>query len=114
MLGIAAIGFALNMPGDELWARVAGGVMVLIAALWAVNLGQTGVVGSGKATGLVALGAEVIYLYAVTFGSLMDTAVAFLLGGVLFIAAGLGPLSPRPPSCPARPPARRHAPEAAP
>ena len=89
-LGIMAFGFAHNMPADETWARVAGGAMVLLAALWAVNLGQTGVAGSGKATGLVALGLEVVYLYAVTFGSLMNTAVAFLLGGVLFIVLAWG------------------------
>ena len=90
VLGVAALGFALAMPGDELWARVAGGVMVLIAALWAVHLGQTGTIGGAKPTGLFALGAEAIYLYAVTFGSLMDTAVAFLVGGILFIALAWG------------------------
>ena len=89
-LGILAIGFALFMPGDAFWARIAGGVIVLVAALWAVTLGQSGVAGSGKTTGLFALGAEVVYLYAVTFGSLMNTAVAFLLGGVLFIALAWG------------------------
>ncbi len=90
VLGVAALGFALALPGDELWARVGGGVIVLIAALWAVYLGQTGTVGGGKPTGLFVLGAEVIYLYAVTFGSLMNTAVAFFLGGVLFIALAWG------------------------
>ncbi len=90
LLGVAAILFALNVPADEMVGRMAGGVMVIIAALWAVNLGQTGVAGSGKSTGLFALGLEVVYLYAVTFGSLMNTAVAFLLGGVLFIVLAWG------------------------
>jgi uncharacterized membrane protein len=89
-IGIMAFGYAHNMPSDEMWSRIAGGVMVLVAAIWAVNLGQTGVAGSGKATGLFALGAEVVYLYAVTFGSLMNTAVAFLLGGVLFMVLAWG------------------------
>ena len=89
-LGVAAILFALHVSAAELWARTAGGAMVLVAALWAVNLGQTGTVGAGKSTGLFALGAEVVYLYAVTFGSLMNTAVAFLLGGVLFIVLAWG------------------------
>ena len=89
-LGVAAILFALNVPAAELWARAAGAAMVLVAALWAVNLGQTSTVGAGKSTGLFALGAEVVYLYAVTFGSLMSTAVAFLLGGVLFIVLAWG------------------------
>ena len=90
VLGIMALGFAISMPGDELWARANGGVMVLIAALWAVYLGQTGAVAHAKTTGLFALGAEVVYLYAVTFGSLMNTAVAFLLGGILFIVLAWG------------------------
>jgi uncharacterized membrane protein len=86
----AAILFALNASADELWARVAGGAMVLVAALWAVSLGQTGTAGAAKSIGLFALGAEVVYLYAVTFGSLMNTALAFLLGGVLFIVLAWG------------------------
>lgn len=90
LIGVAAIVFALSVPADELWARVAGGAMVLVAAIWAVNLGQTGMAGSAKSIGLFALGAEVVYLYAVTFGSLMNTAVAFLLGGVLFIVLAWG------------------------
>lgn len=91
VLAIAALLFALNVPAEELWARVAGGIMVLVAALWAVYLGQTGTVGPAKTIGLAALGIEVVYLYGVTFGSLLNTAVAFLLGGVLFIllAGGL-------------------------
>jgi uncharacterized membrane protein len=90
VIGIAAIVFALNAPTDELWARVAGGAMVLVAALWAVSLGQTGRGGAAKPIGLFALGAEVVYLYAVTFGSLMNTALAFLLGGILFIGLAWG------------------------
>ncbi len=90
LVGFAAILFALNVPSAELWGRAAGGAMVLVAALWAVNLGQAGTIGSAKATGLFALGAEVVYLYGVTFGSLMNTAVAFLLGGILFIVLAWG------------------------
>lgn len=35
---------------------------------------------------LIAFGAEVLYIYLETFGSLLDTALFFLLGGVLLIA----------------------------
>ncbi len=90
LIGIAAILFALNAPTDELWARAAGGAMVLVAALWTVSLGQTGTAGAVKSTGLFALGAEAVYLYAVTFGTLMNTALAFLIGGVLFIVLAWG------------------------
>ncbi len=93
LIGIAAILYALNVPSAELWGRAAAGALVIVAALWVVNLGQTGQAGLGgatKSTGLVALGIEVVYLYAVTFGSLMNTAVAFLLGGILFIVLAWG------------------------
>jgi uncharacterized membrane protein len=49
-----------------------------------------GVVGAAKTLGLVALGVEVVYLYVRTFGTLMDTALAFLVGGVLFMALAWG------------------------
>jgi uncharacterized membrane protein len=84
-IGAASLAFALFVPEAEFWARVAGGVIVVIAALWAVELGQSGKHPIGKTIGLVAFGLEVIYLYVRTFGTLLDTAVAFLVGGVLFV-----------------------------
>ncbi len=90
VIGVAAILFALNVPENDLWARLAGGAMALLAAIWVVNLGQTSMSGAAKTLGLVALGLEVLYLYIATFGTLMDTAIAFLLGGVLFIVLAWG------------------------
>jgi uncharacterized membrane protein len=85
VIGAAAIAFALFVPETELWQRVLGGAIVVGAALWAVSLGQSGVHPIGKMLGLIAFGAEIIYLYVRTFGTLLDTAVAFLVGGVLFV-----------------------------
>jgi hypothetical protein len=85
-IGAASIAFALFVPAVDLWARVAGGVIVVVAALWAVTLGQSGRHPIGKLIGLVAFGIEVIYLYVRTFGTLLETALAFLVGGVLFVA----------------------------
>jgi uncharacterized membrane protein len=85
-IGAGSIAFAMHVPNVELWAQVAGGVIVVVASLWAVSLGQSGRHPIGKTIGLVAFGVEVIYLYIRTFGTLLDTAFAFLLGGVLFIA----------------------------
>jgi uncharacterized membrane protein len=84
-LGAGAIAFAVFLPTDDLMARVAGGVIVVAAALWAVSLGQTGTHPIGKTIGLFAFGVEVIYLYVRTLGTLLDTALAFLIGGALFI-----------------------------
>ncbi|CAN5185318.1 hypothetical protein BH10PSE9_BH10PSE9_07360 [soil metagenome] len=90
LIGAAAILFALNVPDDTLLSRLWSGGIVIVAALWAVNLGQSGVLDVGKSTGLAFLGLEVIYLYAFTLGTLINTAVAFLLGGVLFIGLAWG------------------------
>ncbi len=84
-LGAAAILFALYIPGDDLLPRLAGGVMVMAAALWSVYLGQVAGHPFAKTLGLIAFGLEVIYLYAVTFGTLIETAFAFIGGGVLFV-----------------------------
>ena len=84
-IGAGAIAFALFVPDVELWQRVLGGAIVIVAALWAVSLGQSGRHPAGKVLGLVAFGAEIIYLYVRTFGTLLDTAIAFLLGGLLFV-----------------------------
>ncbi len=89
LIGIAAIGFALWTPPGELEERLAGGGIVLIAALWVTSLGQTAQ-HRGKTLGLFAFGAEVLYLYVVTLGTQFDTALAFLAGGVLFIALAYG------------------------
>jgi uncharacterized membrane protein len=90
VISVASVLYALYVPSTELWARAGGGAIVLVAAVWAVALGQRDTIGVAKSIGLLALGAEVIYLYGVTFGTLMDTAVAFLLGGVLFIILAWG------------------------
>jgi len=90
VLGLAAVAFAMLVPEADLWARLAGGAIVIAATLWAVNLGHGGRIPAGKSTGLAAFGIEVIYLYIATLGTLLDTAVAFLAGGVLFFALAWG------------------------
>lgn len=84
-IGAGAMLFAIYLPDAELWQRVAGGAIVIVAAIWAVSLGQSGVHPVGKALGLTAFGLEIIYLYVRTFGTLLDTALAFLGGGLLFV-----------------------------
>jgi uncharacterized membrane protein len=90
ILGAAAIGFALWSPEQGLKAQLAGGAIVILAAVWAISLGEARTGRRGKTLGLFAFGLEVLYLYVVTLGTMMDTALAFLLGGVLFIALAFG------------------------
>ncbi len=61
-------------------------VLALIAVIWAVACGNRIGKRSIAALGLVTFGGEVLYLYFVTFGTLLDTAVFFLFGGILMIA----------------------------
>lgn len=89
-IGLAAIAFVYLVPEDDMTARLIGGAIVFVASLWAINHGQTDPQRVGKSTGLAAFGMEVIYLYVVTLGTLMDTALAFLVGGVLFLALAYG------------------------
>ncbi|MEO8668935.1 MAG: DUF2157 domain-containing protein [Bauldia sp.] len=89
VISVAAIGFALWTPPSDLQERLAGGAIVLVAALWVTSLGQTAQ-HRGKTLGLFAFGAEILYLYVVTLGTQIDTALAFLAGGVLFIALAYG------------------------
>jgi uncharacterized membrane protein len=109
VLGVAAVGFALWSPGEDLEARLAGGVIVLVASLWVTNLGQVAE-HRGKTLGLFAFGAEVLYLYIVTLGTQIDTALAFLGGGVLFIILAYGlfrldrRMTRKPPTAPPAPP----------
>jgi uncharacterized membrane protein len=84
-LCVAALAFAVLLPEDEFWARLAGGGLVLAASLWVVSIGHSGALPGGKVTGLAAFGIEIVYLYAVTLGTLLDTALGFLGGGVLFV-----------------------------
>lgn len=89
-VGIATIGYIYFQPLEPTLARLLGGIIVIGACLWAINNGQTGPQRVGKTTGLAAFGIEIIYLYVVTIGTLMDTALAFLVGGILFSALAFG------------------------
>ena len=119
VIALGALAFSLCPPDGDLPRRLAGGILVMIAALWAVYQGQSGTHRVGKAFGLAAFGIETIHLYVVTLGTMMNTALAFLGGGVLFIVLaaalyqidrrltarhGPGDVAEPPPSAPPAPP----------
>ena len=89
LIGAGALFVAIADPPDNVGGRLLGGGLVLGAALWAVSLGQSGIRPIGKKTGLVLFGLQIFYLYVVTLGTVLDTALAFLVGGVLFIALSI-------------------------
>jgi len=85
VIAAATMLFVAFLPKDDVERNAAGGAIVIVAAIWAVSLGQSGRHPIGKAFGLAAFGLEVIYIYVFTIGTRIDTAIAFLIGGVLFI-----------------------------
>lgn len=90
-----AVGLTIAASGsptfaDSLVLQILLGILVLLAAIWAVAHGNRNNVRAAAVFGLIAFAAEVLYLYFVTFGTLLDTALFFLIGGILLIAlAGL-------------------------
>jgi uncharacterized membrane protein len=90
LLAGGGLALAALSPEDGFTARLAGGALVLFGAVWVATLGHEGRNGFGSRTGVVAFGAEAIYLYTITLGTLLDTAVALFAGGLLFIAVSYG------------------------
>jgi uncharacterized membrane protein len=84
-LGGGSIVFALWLSGDGFIPRLLGSILVLAACLWTVSLGYRGLHRGGRSLGLTAFAVEVAYIYALTFGTVLDTALALLGGGALFL-----------------------------
>lgn len=84
-LGAAVIAFAYLVPTDTFTARLIGACLVLAAAVGTVWLGQSGRQAGAKRMGLTVFGLEVAYVYIVTLGTVLDTALAMIAGGLLFI-----------------------------
>ena len=89
ILGSMTVAFSAFLPPDRLLALVIGSVIVLTACIWAVQLGRAGHVPAGTQTGLAAFGLEVLYIYVMTLGTILDTAVVYLIGGLLLILLAL-------------------------
>jgi uncharacterized membrane protein len=83
-LGAVVLALGFWTTPDEFFGRLVAGSVVILGALWWISLGHAGHP-IGKKLGFLIFGAEVLYLYSVTLGTMIDTALAFLVGGVLFI-----------------------------
>jgi uncharacterized membrane protein len=85
-----AVGLTVAAAGDydfakSLTLQVVLGALALVAGVWAVAHGNRTGSRTLSTFGLIAFAAEVLYLYFVTFGTLLDTALFFLVGGLLLI-----------------------------
>lgn len=90
IVAAAAAGFAFMAPENEFVAGLIGAAIVIGATVWTVVLGRERLVPGGAPIGLTVFGLEVIYVYAVTIGTILDTSLVFLGGGLLFIALAFG------------------------
>ena len=63
-------------------------VFVIVLAIWAIDYGHSQHSRVAVNLGLTTFGVEILYLYFETFGTLLDTAFFFLIGGILLIALG--------------------------
>lgn len=70
---------------NSLTLQVLLGILVIAASVWAAAYGTRRHSRSAATFGLLAFAGEVLYLYFVTFGTLLDTALFFLVGGLLLI-----------------------------
>lgn len=84
--GGGAIALAVWVPPDRFVGLLVNGGLTLLAITWVVWRSQNSRRRAGMAIGLVAFGLEVLYLYVETLGPILDRAMAFIAGGVLFVA----------------------------
>jgi len=83
---VATLAFLVGYRREDLLLQVVFAIVALVAAIWAIAFGNRTESRLITVLGLITFGAEVLYLYFVTFGTLLDTAVFFLFGGILMIA----------------------------
>lgn len=93
VIGIAALPlvFAIVANGetdldDSLIAGIVASVTAIGFSIWAMEYGQETNYPKAINLGLMAFGLVVLDIYYATFGTLIDTAIFFLLGGVLLLA----------------------------
>ncbi len=84
-----AYAFGANLVSvHSLGVAVAAAAFVIGLAIWTIDYGQNRHSRTAVNLGLAAFGFEVLYLYFATFGTLLDTALFFLTGGLLLIGLG--------------------------
>jgi len=74
---------------NELAAQWMFATVYLIYCIWCMGHGQHAGDTVAANLGFFGFGAELLYVYFVTFGTLIDTALFFLIGGVVLIAVAI-------------------------
>jgi len=84
-IGLTFAGGHSESFSESLGLQVLLGILALAIGVWAIAFGNRHDNRAAATFGLLAFAGEVLYLYFVTFGTLLDTALFFLVGGVLLI-----------------------------
>lgn len=71
--------------GGPLLIQIGLGILALVLAVWAISFGNRIASRTAANLGLIAFAIEVLYMYWITFGTLLDTALFFLVGGLLLM-----------------------------
>lgn len=85
-LGLVASGYFTTVEGDI--PLILTAPLFLVLCVWLVALGTRLHNRFLINLGFAAFGGEALYLYLETFGTLLDTAAFFAIGGILLIAGG--------------------------
>lgn len=89
LAGIVAPAFAiLGLQGFVLMVLMA--ICIYALAIWLITFGRNFDAHSVVNLGFALFGAETLYIYYKTFGTLMDSFVFFLIGGVLLMLLAFG------------------------
>ncbi|MEM7427549.1 MAG: DUF2157 domain-containing protein [Pseudomonadota bacterium] len=87
---LAASVLPLLLSADDFATRSVLAAVVIGLTIWAISFGLWHGRTSIKMAGYAAFGAELLYIYFRTLGSLMDTALFYLLAGFLMTVLGIG------------------------
>ncbi len=76
--------------GSTLWFKLLFAGFVIALSIWAIRFGWRQHIRVITILGYVAFGAELLYIYFETFGTLLNTAIFYLIAGALLLVMALG------------------------
>jgi len=95
---IFLIPYLAPAESESLILRLVIGLLFYTGAVALILQGSTGQARATGAVGIAAFIGQTLYIYAETFGGLLDTALFFLLGGLILFGVSYGLLKLRPAS----------------
>ncbi|MGI9372272.1 MAG: DUF2157 domain-containing protein [Hyphomicrobiales bacterium] len=84
------ITFITAGPGSALVFKFLMAGFIIALAIWAIRFGWREHIRVITILGYIAFGVELLYIYFETFGTLLNTAIFYLIAGALLLALALG------------------------